>query len=396
MASGIYKIKNIVTDDIYVGQTNNFDRRFAEHKRDLNNQKAANIHLQRAWNKYKECSFEFSIVEECPVEKLNEREMFWVAHYDSYHNGYNMTFGGDGTRGYVATEETRRKISAGLRGKPKSPEHIQKMRNGRKLYFETHPGTTETPVVCLNTKEHFATQKDAAAQYGMCSTNIGSCCRKVTHSAGKSQDGVRLVWVYGQEFQSMTDKDIDTLIAAASAPREYPADMGERISRGLKGKPKSEEHIEKMRQAHKVFVEQNGVPNQIPVVCLNTEEFFESAADAARHYNIQEGGIRRCCIGELHSSGKDSCGAPLVWKNKDDFLKMTPEEKLSALSFRQTQYTRKVRCVTTGVIYDSIKEASIQTNTNVNSIIACCKGKRKSAGPGKMQWEYVDGITAIT
>lgn len=50
--------------------------------------------LYKAMNKYGIDNFIFSILEECPVEKLDEREIFWISQLNSYLKGYNMTRGG--------------------------------------------------------------------------------------------------------------------------------------------------------------------------------------------------------------------------------------------------------------------------------------------------------------
>jgi hypothetical protein len=51
-------------------------------------------------------------------------------------------------------------------------------------------------------------------------------------------------------------------------------------------------------------------------------------------------------------------------------------------------HKRKVRCITTGKIFGSIKEASKYYNIDDGDIGRCCKGKRKTCG--KMEWEYID------
>ena len=43
--------------------------------------------------------FSFEILEKCPKDSLNSREMFYIEKFDTFHNGYNMTIGGDGYRG---------------------------------------------------------------------------------------------------------------------------------------------------------------------------------------------------------------------------------------------------------------------------------------------------------
>lgn len=48
---------------------------------------------------------------------------------------------------------------------------------------------------------------------------------------------------------------------------------------------------------------------------------------------------------------------------------------------------RRVKCITTGEIFDCISDAMRKYDINKTNISACCKGKRKTAG--KMTWEYV-------
>ena len=52
-------------------------------------------------------------------------------------------------------------------------------------------------------------------------------------------------------------------------------------------------------------------------------------------------------------------------------------------------WSKKVICITTGEIFNSISQASRKYNVGVPKITACCKGRRKSAG--KMEWKYYEG-----
>ena len=47
----------------------------------------------------------------------------------------------------------------------------------------------------------------------------------------------------------------------------------------------------------------------------------------------------------------------------------------------------KIRCVTTGEIFDSIKEAAILYNVPHSNIVACCNKRRKHCAG--LEWEYV-------
>lgn len=48
---------------------------------------------------------------------------------------------------------------------------------------------------------------------------------------------------------------------------------------------------------------------------------------------------------------------------------------------------QSVKCVTTGKIYSSVKEASQELGLSHSNIVACCRGRRKTCGG--MKWEYV-------
>lgn len=47
---------------------------------------------------------------------------------------------------------------------------------------------------------------------------------------------------------------------------------------------------------------------------------------------------------------------------------------------------RKVRCVTTGKMYSSIKEATVDMGLSHSNIVACCTGRRNKCGG--VEWEY--------
>ena len=97
---GIYKIENKINHHIYIGQSIHIEQRWLEHKQpgiyNNPNHYAYTYALYSAFRKYGIENFEFSIIEECTQEELNKREKYWIQYYNSYHQGYNMTLGGDG------------------------------------------------------------------------------------------------------------------------------------------------------------------------------------------------------------------------------------------------------------------------------------------------------------
>lgn len=89
---GIYKIQNLSNGKIYIGQSNNIERRFREHK---NKGEISRIPLDIAIKKYGVDAFSYEIIEECSLADLNEREMYWIRYYNSIELGYNCSNGGD-------------------------------------------------------------------------------------------------------------------------------------------------------------------------------------------------------------------------------------------------------------------------------------------------------------
>lgn len=108
--TGIYMIKNVVNGKMYIGQSKDIKFRWTHHKCDLRCNCHSNKHLQGAWNKYGEDSFEFSVIEETDPDNLNSRERYWITKYNSVNNCYNFDYGGDGCFGYKHSENEINKM----------------------------------------------------------------------------------------------------------------------------------------------------------------------------------------------------------------------------------------------------------------------------------------------
>lgn len=107
----IYKITNNINDKVYIGKTeSSVEKRWKEHCRDCRKERCNNRPLYRAMNKYGIENFQVEAIEEtdCP----EEREIYWIDYYGSYHNGYNATRGGDGKKylDYDAIIDTYNKV----------------------------------------------------------------------------------------------------------------------------------------------------------------------------------------------------------------------------------------------------------------------------------------------
>jgi group I intron endonuclease len=108
----LYKIENTVDKKLYAGITNDIKRRWREHRSDLNRGVHGNPHLQFAWNKYGEQSFNIEIIGQFEdMESLCKAEIDFIEQNNlkNQKNGYNLADGGAGT--FKHTEEAKSKIS---------------------------------------------------------------------------------------------------------------------------------------------------------------------------------------------------------------------------------------------------------------------------------------------
>lgn len=113
MKSGIYRIKNLISEKIYVGSAVNISSRFFIHQSNLRNNKHPNKYLQASWNKYGEAAFEFIILEHCSKDKLIEREQYWIDYLNCINpNGYNANPTAGSRLGTKHSEETLKKLKA--------------------------------------------------------------------------------------------------------------------------------------------------------------------------------------------------------------------------------------------------------------------------------------------
>ena len=97
----IYKITNDINNKVYIGKTiDTIQVRWNHHKSDAyapaHSPKVEKRPLYEAIRKYGIEHFSIKVVEECPLEELDERERYWIEQYQSFKNGYNATLGGDG------------------------------------------------------------------------------------------------------------------------------------------------------------------------------------------------------------------------------------------------------------------------------------------------------------
>jgi group I intron endonuclease len=199
---GIYKITN-PNGRIYIGQTTNHLVRWNKYKK-LQCKDQPSIY--NSLLKYTPENHIFEMVEECDVNELDDREIYWGKFYDVLSNGHLNNRLGRGFGAYDS-EETKKKKSESHKGKPKywlqgkplSEEHKEKIRiakTGQKYppstKFRKHKGRSKTdhieavvkakskPIIqyseCGEFIKEWNSGKEAARVLGFNQPNIHLCC----------------------------------------------------------------------------------------------------------------------------------------------------------------------------------------------------------------------------
>ena len=89
--SGIYKITDITSGKSYVGQSVNLAERWRQHiKRGLGAEQPTKNKLYPAMWEIGVENFTFEIIEECPKDKLDEREDYWQEVFEAKTWGYSI------------------------------------------------------------------------------------------------------------------------------------------------------------------------------------------------------------------------------------------------------------------------------------------------------------------
>ena len=198
--TGIYCIENNITHKKYVGLTKDMKSRWRAHRQKLKDGTHPNAKLLNAWRKYGETAFSFYVLEEVPKEQLQSAEIKWIKKLDTFHNGYNLTAGGDGQNeryltaeerahlseinmgernpnyGLKRSAETRQKMSLAMK-KPRGPmsdAHKQAISKGNK--GKRHPWFNK-PVLWVETGQTFLNISEAASATGYSISGISKVCR---------------------------------------------------------------------------------------------------------------------------------------------------------------------------------------------------------------------------
>lgn len=188
---GVYCIENLMNGKRYVGQSIDIYRRWSSHKNE--SAISRNYFLYQAFRKYGTENFRFYILEECDEDSLNEREIYWINHFDTFNNGYNMTIGG---AGYNCGERAY--------AQNKLPKN-----------FTENICNTVSDIVSIakldldyNILDIYDSVRDCARKNNVVATNVSKCTKQLHKTCGG------YLYLRYNEIQGMSRQEIQSYVLA--------------------------------------------------------------------------------------------------------------------------------------------------------------------------------------
>jgi group I intron endonuclease len=115
--SGIYQIRNLINNKVYVGRAGCLFSRCRQYVYAFNGKLTGhtNEYLTRSMIKHGFYNFVFEVIERCEKEKTPEKELFWILNKRSNEKniGYNLRLDVEGKM--IADDRTKVKISENLK-----------------------------------------------------------------------------------------------------------------------------------------------------------------------------------------------------------------------------------------------------------------------------------------
>lgn len=314
------------------------------HKNCKNRNSYYNIKLYNSIKKNGTNNFDFDIIDYAFSEhELNIKECLYVSLFDSFRNGYNNTVGGDSilNKDFYNTSSKKvvclnnKKVYNSLIGAERHTgifnSNISKCCLGKSVYAGTVNGErlvwryfddylnmtdneiksilsyaqsysfiNEDPdkykhnysamrkVICLNTRTVYNSIGFAEADNKI--SNVSACCSGKTKSAGVDESGNKLIWMYYDEYITLTEEDIANRIIYCNTKKKRK-----------KVKPK----------------------NTKKIICTTTGICYLSAVEAENHTGASRKHICSVCKGKRGYCGKLDDGTPLKWMYYDEYIKLS-------------------------------------------------------------------------
>jgi hypothetical protein len=181
------------------------------------------------------------------LKELCEKEIGYIIEYNSYYmnkNGYNMTYGGEGTNGYVYTEDDRQKCSKSQKKRFENPEE-------RKKYSETQKKRFENPE---EIKKNSEAQKKYYQENPEAKNEMSKKIKKYFENPEAILKNKEAQIIYNQEHPEKGEAHSKKMKQHYENNTEARNHHGEKIKQYYKTNPESRE---KMSEITKKYYETN-------------------------------------------------------------------------------------------------------------------------------------------
>ena len=363
------------SNKVYIGITCNTKHRWRNNGEGYK----GGSRIYYAIKKYGWDNFKHEILfENLSREEACNKEVELIKEYNSTDTkfGYNLCAGGNLGPTH---EETRRKLSLALMGHSVNPETIQRIAEQKSI-----------PIICLDTMKEYSSITAAANELGTHPSNISRVCE----GKAKSCCGLR--------FAKKSDYENDTIPIFQNNPVEWKkvicistGVIYENISdasrkTGINRRTLSYACNGKHASANKqiwAFLDEyedgdyriGDLPNtlNIPIICIETGEIYSCVKDASIEFGVNPSSIRRATLKHSYT-----CNG-LHFMKVSDLLKGHTIE-----TDWKDGRVKNVLCITTGIKYKSLSDASRKTGIHYRMISRACNKEIDFAGG--MQWQFLD------
>lgn len=419
----IYYHKNKINGHMYIGQSvSNSNKinsnRWRDGKGYRDQTKFAKAIKEFGWE-----NFEHNILEDrIPREMLNDREKYWIKHYDTFRNGYNSNSGGSGIYGsfkkweeniiykYYAIEGAE-KCCARINAIWKIKPFPQYFKSARAISYKARSQGIfkDYRVICIETGEIYKNPLALVTLLGLKSS--GDVClacvgRKDTFA------GMHLAYAYdtnrikalekfkGQPLSNAFWQTRHVKVFCAEDNMVYES-MGKMIkagiaSRALVYKLKNGESyykgkhyafaddtaaIEKIKQYIGKKAEIINPGRRKAIYCLELDTEYSGLIAAQKLTGINN--ITKALITGQLIGGYHWC----YLKDKQKLIEQFPE--LCNSKKKQDGCRKKVRCIELNMVFESAKQAGDYFGIYNGCIIGCCRHRAHCHTAGGYHWEYV-------
>ena len=233
VSSGIYQITNQINGKCYIGSAVNLQNRRAVHLCRLRRGRHHNQHLQRAFDKYGEEAFMFSVLEGVEdVSQLIPREQHFI---DTLNPEYNIAPIAGSSLGCARSAEARAKNSEAHIGKHHSEEARAKISAAKKGERNPNFGKHQHP-------SEKTRKKISAAKMGH------PVSEETRAKIAAAQSGERS-YIFGKHLSEETRAKI----SATKMGRRTSQETRRKMSEAHIGKHFSEKTRKRMSEAHKMW-----------------------------------------------------------------------------------------------------------------------------------------------